>query len=68
MGTIQDYARQTSSELMSTKAQEVALDRLLVDRFKSGDDAALSAMFAHAFALKMRSRILFSAVLPFDIC
>ena len=29
---------------MSTKAQEVALDRLLVDRFKSGDDAAFNEM------------------------
>jgi RNA polymerase sigma-70 factor (ECF subfamily) len=29
---------------MSTKAQEVALDRLLVDRFKSGDDSAFNEM------------------------
>lgn len=29
---------------MSTKAQEVALDRLLVDRFKSGDEAAFNEM------------------------
>ena len=44
LGTIQDYARQTSSELMSIKAQEVALDRLLVDRFKNGDEAAFNEM------------------------
>lgn len=29
---------------MSSKAQEVALDRLLVDRFKSGDEAAFNEM------------------------
>jgi RNA polymerase sigma-70 factor (ECF subfamily) len=29
---------------MSTKAQEVALDRLLVDRFKNGDEAAFNEM------------------------
>lgn len=29
---------------MSTKAQEVALDRLLVDRFKSGDETAFNEM------------------------
>ncbi|HKB90375.1 MAG TPA: sigma-70 family RNA polymerase sigma factor [Opitutaceae bacterium] len=29
---------------MSTKAQEVALDRILVDRFKSGDPAAFDEM------------------------
>ena len=29
---------------MSSKAQEVALDRLLVDRFKSGDAAAFDEM------------------------
>lgn len=29
---------------MSTKAQEVAIDRLLVDRFKSGDQAAFDEM------------------------
>ena len=31
---------------MSTKAQEVALDRLLVDRFKGGDEAAFNEMVA----------------------
>jgi RNA polymerase sigma-70 factor, ECF subfamily len=29
---------------MSTKAQEVAMDRLLVDRFKGGDEAAFNEM------------------------
>ncbi len=44
MGTIQDYVRQTGAERMSTKAQEVALDRVLVDRFKSGDQSAFDEM------------------------
>jgi RNA polymerase sigma-70 factor (ECF subfamily) len=44
LGTIQDYARQTGAERMSTKAQEVALDRVLVDRFKSGDQSAFDEM------------------------
>jgi RNA polymerase sigma-70 factor (ECF subfamily) len=44
VGTIQQYSRQTSDERMSTKAQEVALDRLLVDRFKSGDQGAFEEM------------------------
>ena len=44
MGTIQKYAHQTGVDRMSTKAQEVALDRLLVDRFKSGDNAAFDEM------------------------
>ena len=46
LGTIADRARQTSSELMSIKAQEVALDRLLVDRFKSGDEAAFDEIIS----------------------
>jgi RNA polymerase sigma-70 factor (ECF subfamily) len=44
LGTIQDHVRQTSAERMSTKAQEVALDRVLVDRFKSGDQSAFDEM------------------------
>lgn len=44
VGTIQHYSRQTRDERMSTKAQEVALDRLLVDRFKSGDQGAFEEM------------------------
>lgn len=44
MGTITDYARHTTSEHMSTRAQEVALDRLLIDRFKSGDESAFNEM------------------------
>ncbi len=43
-GTIQRYASQSVEENMSTKAQEVALDRLLVDRFRSGDAAAFNEM------------------------
>ena len=44
MGTIQKYAHQSEAERMSTKAQEVALDRMLVDRFKQGDQSAFEQM------------------------
>ena len=44
VGTIEKYAHQTSVERMSTKAQEVAFDRILVDRFKAGDGAAFDEM------------------------
>jgi RNA polymerase sigma-70 factor (ECF subfamily) len=44
VGTIQNYSHQTETERMSTKADEVALDRLLVDRFKGGDGAAFDEM------------------------
>ena len=44
VGTIEKYTHQTSVERMSTKAQEVAFDRILVDRFKSGDSAAFDEM------------------------
>ena len=46
MGTIRDYTRQTDTERMSMKAQEIALDRVMVDRFKSGDEAAFDEMVA----------------------
>ena len=44
LGTIQKYTDQSQAERMSTKAQEVALDRLLVDRFKNGDHSAFDEM------------------------
>jgi RNA polymerase sigma-70 factor (ECF subfamily) len=44
VGTIQKYARQSTEDRMSTKAQEVAFDRILVDRFKNGDAAAFDEM------------------------
>ena len=44
MGTIEKYTHQTSVERMSTKAQEVAFDRILVDRFKNGDQTAFNEM------------------------
>jgi RNA polymerase sigma-70 factor, ECF subfamily len=44
VGTIHKYARQSMEDRMSTKAQEVAFDRVLVDRFKSGDAAAFDEM------------------------
>jgi RNA polymerase sigma-70 factor (ECF subfamily) len=44
VGTIEKYAHQSSVERMSTKAQDVALDRVLVDRFKGGDQAAFDEM------------------------
>lgn len=43
-GTFAEKARQNAEELMSAKAQEVALDRLLVDRFRNGDSAAFEEM------------------------
>jgi RNA polymerase sigma-70 factor, ECF subfamily len=43
-GTIQRYAHQSEVERMSTKAQEVAIDRLLVDRLKQGDPSAFDEM------------------------
>ena len=42
LGTIQNYAHQSEVDRMTTKAQEVALDRLLVDRFKHGDESAFN--------------------------
>lgn len=44
LGTFQKYSDQSQAERMSTKAQEVALDRLLVDRFKNGDQSAFDEM------------------------
>jgi RNA polymerase sigma-70 factor, ECF subfamily len=44
VGTIQKYNDHTEAERMSMKAQEIALDRILVDRFKSGDKAAFDEM------------------------
>lgn len=44
MGTIQQNRRHTGSERMALKAQEVAFDRLLVDRFKAGDQTAFDEM------------------------
>jgi RNA polymerase sigma-70 factor (ECF subfamily) len=44
LGTIQKYTNQSEAERMSSKAQEVALDRMLVDRFKNGDQAAFDEM------------------------
>jgi RNA polymerase sigma-70 factor, ECF subfamily len=43
-GTFVTRARQNVEELMTTKAQEVAFDRVLVDRFKGGDAAAFDEM------------------------
>ncbi|HYP17797.1 MAG TPA: sigma-70 family RNA polymerase sigma factor [Opitutus sp.] len=44
LGTIQKYTHQTEEERMSSKAQEVALDRMLVDRFKKGHSDAFDEM------------------------
>jgi len=44
VGTITKYSDQTETSRMSMKAQEVALDRILVDRFKNGDQAAFDEM------------------------
>lgn len=44
MGTFKDYVSRNEVERMSTKAQEVAFDRLLVDRIKAGDELAFNEM------------------------
>ena len=44
MGTIIKVERQKGQIAMSTKAQEVALDKVLVARFKKGDEAAFEEM------------------------
>jgi len=44
VGTIQKYNDHTEAERMSMKAQEVALDRVLIDRFKGGDASAFDEM------------------------
>lgn len=44
MGTIQKYTHQSEVERMSTKAQEIALDQVLVARFKEGDQSAFEQM------------------------
>jgi len=46
VGTIEKFARQSMEDRMSTKANEVAMDRILVERFKSGDAAAFDEMVA----------------------
>jgi len=43
-GTIQRYAHQSEAERMSSKAQDVAFDQMLVDRFKQGDQSAFEQM------------------------
>ncbi len=44
MGTIADKGRPNTATAMSTKAQEVALDKALVARFKAGDETAFEEM------------------------
>ncbi|MFM9031540.1 MAG: sigma-70 family RNA polymerase sigma factor [Opitutaceae bacterium] len=46
VGTFADYTNQSEAERMTAKAQEVALDRVLVDRFRSGDESAFNEMVA----------------------
>ena len=46
VGTFADYTNQSEAERMTAKAQEVALDRVLVDRFKNGDESAFNEMVA----------------------
>src|ERR1700722_10612036 len=46
VGTIQKYTHQSEADRMTAKAQEVALDRTLVDRFKNGDQSAFDEMVA----------------------
>ena len=44
LGTLANAERQTGETAMLTKAQEVALDRILVAKFKAGDEAAFEEM------------------------
>jgi RNA polymerase sigma-70 factor (ECF subfamily) len=44
MGTISEFPNPNQPEDMSAKAQEVALDRSLVDRFKGGDSTAFDQL------------------------
>lgn len=44
MGTILDSERPNAATAMSSKAQEVALDKTLVARFKAGDESAFEEM------------------------
>jgi RNA polymerase sigma-70 factor (ECF subfamily) len=44
LGTIKKFAHHSEVERMSTKAEEVAFDRVLVDRFKGGDQTAFDEM------------------------
>lgn len=44
MGTLTKKKRQRNETAMSIKAQEVALDKVLVARFKAGDEAAFEEM------------------------
>jgi RNA polymerase sigma-70 factor (ECF subfamily) len=46
LGTSETIPRQKEAESMSSKAQEVAIDRILVDRFKAGDQGAFNEMVA----------------------
>jgi RNA polymerase sigma-70 factor (ECF subfamily) len=43
-GTIREQVRHNAEQIMSSKAQEVAFDRMLVDRFKGGDTSAFDEM------------------------
>lgn len=44
LGTFKHYTHQSQTDRMSSKAQEVALDQVLVDRFKRGDQSAFDEM------------------------
>jgi RNA polymerase sigma-70 factor (ECF subfamily) len=50
VGTIQKYRDQTEAERTTMRAEEVALDRLLVDRFKGGDQTAFDEMVSRYWA------------------
>jgi RNA polymerase sigma-70 factor (ECF subfamily) len=45
-GTFVEQASRNAEELMSAKTQEVALDRVLIDRFRNGDPTAFEEMVA----------------------
>jgi RNA polymerase sigma-70 factor (ECF subfamily) len=58
VGTIQNYTHQSEAERMSAKAQEVAFDRLLVDRFKGGDQSAFDEMVSRYWVFGKETKTL----------
>lgn len=50
VGTILKFPAQNEPDPMTAKAQEVALDRLLVDRFKGGDSTAFDQLVTRYWA------------------
>jgi hypothetical protein len=52
VGTIGDETRQNAAERMTSTAQDVAFDRDLIVRFKSGDQSAFVYAFSFEFTVQ----------------